>query len=553
MIKPILFSIILLLIHVNLVAQSSLDFDAKKVTDLLYQFAKDDTPGMAVGIVSDGQIVYEKYLGYANMEHQVKVNERTRFNIASNAKQFTALCILILVEEGKLSLEDDIRTYLPNLYKDIEEPITVSQLITHTSGVRDYCNLLALTSKTWWKQFIDNGDAMDLILGQTDLNFAPGSEFMYSNSNYIIMTEIIKQVSGMEFSAYAKDLFVKLGMNSTEFLSNYMAIVPNKARPYGNWGSWSEEPIITEVHGDGALYTNLGDQLSWEQIVQVNDGSILVKESIEESQRPLASSIDNSYGYGLEFGRYGGLDFTFHNGSTAAYNATFLRFPSKKVSIVIMSNNRSVPTNYLAQLIADYILKLPSDSAPYPFMPDVVEAVKDKQVLLGVYQSQVDESIIKVVEREGDLYREIYRGEAVKLIQEDGGQFKYEQRSSRINFTNIGKENQGFTFYLAGLKPEPYRKITSSDLADFDRKEIRGIFYNPETKTEITIDFVDGDTYSISKNGRVRDAQLILADHLRMGSYLIKVIRNDQYKVVGLNVRNDRIKNVMFTKKRASS
>ena len=158
-----------------------------------------------------------------------------------------------------------------------------------------------------------------------------------------------------------------------------------------------------------------------------------------------------------------------------------------------------------------------------------------------------------MVEREGDLYREIYRGEAVKLIQEDGGQFKYEQRSSRINFTNIGKENQGFTFYLAGLKPEPYRKITSSDLADFDRKEISGIFFNPDTKTEITIDFVGGDTYSISKNGRVRDAQLILADHLRMGSYLIKVRRDEQNKVVGLNVRNDRIKNVMFTKKRASS
>ena len=266
-----------LLFTVSLFSQSKPALDSEAITKILYQRASDETPGMAVGIVKDGTIVYEHYIGYADLIHKVKITKDTRFNIASNAKQFTALCILTLIEQGKISLEDDIRKYLPELHKDIEDRITISNLLTHTSGVRDYCDLLALQGKTWWKQFIDNGDAMELLQGQKDLNFKPGTEYMYSNSNYIILTEIVKKVTGQEFSEFAKTLFEALDMPSTGFLTQYTAVIPNKARPYGNWDGWQEEPTITEVHGDGALFTTLPDQLKWEQIVQDNNGSTFPK------------------------------------------------------------------------------------------------------------------------------------------------------------------------------------------------------------------------------------------------------------------------------------
>ena len=184
---------------INLFAQSKLELDSEAITKILYQHANDDIPGMAVGIVKDGEIVYEHYLGYANLEHEIKIDKDTRFNIASDAKQFTALCILKLVEQGKLDLKDDIRKYLPDLYKNIEDKITISNLISHTSGVRDYGYLIGLSGKTAWKLFIDNDDVIALLQDQKDLNFKPGTEYLYSNSNYILLTEIVKSVTGQTF------------------------------------------------------------------------------------------------------------------------------------------------------------------------------------------------------------------------------------------------------------------------------------------------------------------------------------------------------------------
>ena len=128
---------------------------------IINPYVEGISPGIAVGIVQNGTVVYEKYIGYANLENEVKIDETTRFNIASNAKQFTALCVLKSIEEGKLNLDDDIRTFLPDLYKNNNSRITISNLLTHSSGIRDVYDLWALKGKTWWKLFIDNGDAID--------------------------------------------------------------------------------------------------------------------------------------------------------------------------------------------------------------------------------------------------------------------------------------------------------------------------------------------------------------------------------------------------------
>lgn len=543
-----LLLLLLLLSSINLMAQSKQRFDKEAITKILYQHANDDIPGMAVGIVKDGKIIYEHYLGYANLEHKVKIDKDTRFDIASDAKQFTAMCILKLIEQGKLDLNDDFRKYLPDLYKDIQNKITISHLISHTSGIRDYAYLIGLTGKTGWKLFLDNDDVLKLLEDQKDLNFKPGKEYLYSNSNYILLTEIVKRVTGQEFSAFAKEMFEELGMPNTIFMADYMAIIPHKARPYSNWNGWREEPNIGDIHGDGALFTTLQDQLKWEQIVQLNNGEYFSKEFIEESQSPLASSIDNGYGYGLSFGQYGGLKYRYHDGSTGAYNASFFRFPSENVSIVVMTNNRSVPTHYLAQQLADYTLGLPEESAPYPRKPNETEALDNAQKLLGVYQGESSAKIIKIIEKDGDLYRELYQKNPVKLVSEDGGLFRYEKMSLRINFMNIGRTDQEFTLYHPSLKPETYHKLSKLPSNDFDKNELNGTFYNEETGTKISLQFVENNTYSLTKNGREKKAELIIKDHLRMNTYIIRVIRDQENNVIGLNVKNNRIKNVIFNR-----
>jgi CubicO group peptidase (beta-lactamase class C family) len=551
MAKQKVLSALLLVFTLNLFSQPKQQFDDKVITKLLYQHTNDDLPGIAVGIIKNGIIEYEHYLGYANLEYKVKVDKDTRFNIASNAKQFTALCILKLIDEGKINLEDDFRTYLPDFYKSIQDKITISNLITHTSGVRDYCDLYALKGKTWWKQFIDNEDALQLLQQQKDLNFKPGTEYLYSNSNYILLAEIVKRVTGQDFSEFAKNMFEELEMPSTNFRTQYGSVIPNMARPYGNWNGWIEEPSITEVHGDGALFTTLRDQLKWEQIIQMNNGKYFSEKILNQSQSPIKSSIDDGYGYGVEFDNFKGLDHTYHNGRTGAYNATFVRFPTKKVSIVVMSNNRDVPPEYLAWQIATLIFDLKEEEKEdnvYPGDPDKIEELKKLEDALGVYKGEGDDgTIIRIVEKDGSLYREIYQREPDKLIHEKGGLFEYKRiKGLKMNFTNIGKQNQQFTLYMSSQKPSTYYK--QPDLNP-NRNELNGRFYNAETDTEVTLQFIEGNNYSITKSGRERKAQLVSEDYLRMmSSYEIKIIRDKENKVVGLNVKRNRIKNVIFNK-----
>ncbi|MEO0727537.1 MAG: serine hydrolase domain-containing protein, partial [Bacteroidota bacterium] len=211
LILPLLFTI-------NLFGQTTPEIDSEAITAIVRQYVGEGDPGLAVGIVQDGKIVYEHYLGYANLEHKVAINENTRFNIASTAKQFTALIILDLALKGKLSLEDDIRKYVPSLYPDVQEEIKLRHLINHTSGVRDYTFLYEIMEKPYWRQVgTDNDDIIELLERQEDLVFAPGTKYLYSNSGYILLTQVVEAVTGESFNDYSEQFFAEMGMNKTAF------------------------------------------------------------------------------------------------------------------------------------------------------------------------------------------------------------------------------------------------------------------------------------------------------------------------------------------------
>ena len=282
---------------------------------------------------------------------------------------------------------------------------------------------------------------------------------------------MVKSFTGDDFELFTKEMFEDLDMPNTNFLSNYMAVVQNKARPYGNWNGWKEIPVITNVHGDGALFTTLRDQLKWEQIVQLNDGKYLSKEMIHESQLPLRSSIEDDYGYGLRFDLYGGWDRKYHDGATGGYRASFSRFPSDEVSIVVMSNNRNLAIDNLVKDVVAIVLGMEDNVSDYAGNPDIIEELNDIQELVGIYKEDgTTGTIIKIIEKEGALFRELYQRTPLKLKSEKGGMFNYETIPDlKINFTNIGKTNQKFTLYMATQKPSTYDKISDLDMNGFDR------------------------------------------------------------------------------------
>lgn len=317
---------------------------------------QNNHPGLGVGIIKDGEIIYERYKGLSNLQHQISFSYKTRSNIASTSKQFTAIMVLELSLRQKLDLEEDFRKYFPNLYPEVKEEIKIRHLINHTSGIQEYVDLLADEGPVWWKRVgLKNNDIISLLEKQGNLAFKPGSKYEYSNSNYIILAKIIEKVTGVSFNDYSNDFFKNMGMNETAFVKRYMEVIPNRANPYSDWGrgEWWETPTVTKTNGDGFLYITLKDQLIFEQKLQsIDDEDNLLKIS----QAPIPKSEISSYGFGLKLDDRLGRKAIHHDGVTLGFHAQTLRFPENKLTIFIISNNGNIRSDLLADEIASFLL-----------------------------------------------------------------------------------------------------------------------------------------------------------------------------------------------------
>ena len=347
-----LFTLFFTVISLSLCAQTE---RLKKVDSLIDATIKQDHPGLGVGIVKDGSIIYERYRGLSNLQHQIPFSEKTRSNIASTAKQFTALMILDLSLKEKLELNDDFRKYIPNLYTTVDAEIKIRHLLNHTSGIPEYVDLMSEEGPVWWKRVgLDNGDIIELLEKQKMLEFEPGSNYNYSNSNYIILAEIVAKVTGNSFTEYSKMFFQSLGMNETSFVERYMGVIPNRANPYSDWGrgEWWETPTVTKMSGDGFLYTTLRDQLIYEQKLQSNKEDLLLKLS----QEPISNSEIKTYGFGLKLENRLNRKAVHHDGATYGFHSQTIRFPNERLTIFILSNNGNFRSDLMADEIAKYFL-----------------------------------------------------------------------------------------------------------------------------------------------------------------------------------------------------
>ncbi|MEM9931805.1 MAG: serine hydrolase domain-containing protein, partial [Bacteroidota bacterium] len=206
---------LLLFLLPSLGAQSLTDAQRAAIDSIISPDVPAGGPGMAVGVLRDGEPIYVRYAGLADVKQEIPIGPASRFNIASLAKQFTAFAILELVEQGKISLADDVRQYLPELYPDIKDPITMADLLNHTSGIRGFTNLWSLQGITWWKAKLGNDDVLVTLSQQTALNHPPGTQRMYTNSNYVLLTHIVARVTGQSFKTYTDAMFQRLNMPHT--------------------------------------------------------------------------------------------------------------------------------------------------------------------------------------------------------------------------------------------------------------------------------------------------------------------------------------------------
>jgi CubicO group peptidase (beta-lactamase class C family) len=367
-------------------------------------------PGVALGIVQGGEVLYAGQAGYANLEHEIPIGPETRFNIASNAKQYTALMALVLAQEGRLDLDADFRAYLPEAMPGIEEAISVRLLITHTSGIRDIYDLWGMSGTTWYLERLRSSDALALLDRQTGLNFAPGSRRSYSNSNYVLLASVIAEITGQDFHEYAAGFFNDRDMPSTSVRRRHGVIIPDLARAYGNWSGWLEDPALANLNGDGFLFTTLADQLRWEAQIQ-GETPTLPADLMEASQQPLPGAATQTYGYGLEFGTFGGFGTIYHVGSTGGYNAYLLRIPELDLAIVVMGNSTQIGVvglgNEAARLLIGWNWRhVVGPSNEFDTMLDLAAPDDEAYVqgLVGLYRNEETGTEIRLRHMEGRAF-----------------------------------------------------------------------------------------------------------------------------------------------------
>ncbi|WP_162888158.1 serine hydrolase [Sphingomonas mesophila] len=357
---------ILLAAALSLAAQSAAPDPVQSVDRIFAETVQPGEPGCVAGVAKDGRTIVEQAYGMAELEHKVPLTTASILEAGSIAKQFTAAAILLLVEDGKLALGDDVRRHVPEL-RDYGATITIDQLLNHSSGLRDWGMVAEIAGWPRGARANTHADALAIVLRQRALNHAPGAEYSYSNSGYTLLTEIVRRVSGRSLADFTRErLFVPLGMTSTSWRDEYRRVVPGRATAYAKDGPrFIEDMPFEDAYGNGGLLTTVGDLLRWNAALSQRRLGKRVAELLEQ-RSVLFDGTTITYARGLVAERHGGVPVINHSGATGGYRAWLGRFPDQRLSVALLCNRADANSTRLAKQMADLFLPAVSEAAPYP-------------------------------------------------------------------------------------------------------------------------------------------------------------------------------------------
>jgi CubicO group peptidase (beta-lactamase class C family) len=360
--KALILSLTFILINSGLAYPQTPDF-APRVDAVFAPLDKKDSPGCALAVVQHGKIVYKRGYGMANLDYNLPNTPATNFYIASSSKQFTAFSIALLERQGKLSLDDPVTKYFPELPASVYGPVVIRQLIHHTNGIPDYFALLEIAGRSGDDRFTQE-DFLDLLARQKTLNFKPGDQFLYSNSGYLLLAMLVERVSGKSLRQFTtQNIFDPLGMRHTFFRDDPTVIVPNRASGYSfENGSYKFHAATFALPGSGGLLTTVEDLFLWDQNFYHNklgDGTPALLTEIQTPGR-LNNRKPLTYAFGLEITDYKGLKMVNHAGASFGYRAQLLRFPEQEFSVICLCNSDAVamsPDRFSREVADIYLSK----------------------------------------------------------------------------------------------------------------------------------------------------------------------------------------------------
>lgn len=393
-----------------------------RVDRLFASVDKEDSPGAAVLVVQDGKVVLRRGYGAANLEHRIPITPSTVFDIASVSKQFCGLAVAMLVKRGKLSLDDDIHSHLDRV-PDFGKKITIRHLVHHASGIRDWPGTLALAGWSF-EDVLSFEHILEMVRRQRDLNFDPGSRYMYSNTGYNLLARAVEKVTGKTFRQWTEEhIFRPLGMKDTHFCDDHTEVVKNRARAYRRRGDCFRciGNQLTAV-GSSSLYTTIDDLGRWILNFETKEVGEEALELMHE-RGVLNDGTRIGYAFGVNLGNYRGLKIVSHGGSWAGFRTHLVRFPEHRFAVVVLQNLAGANAGRHAMQIADIYLEEKMQQPKAALRPRrrsrpaaaPEERKIDLQDYLGAYHSDELSTTYNVVSRKGGLVVKHLRNQDVVL------------------------------------------------------------------------------------------------------------------------------------------
>ena len=523
--------------------------NAAKIDQFFAQWDRADSPGAAVVVVKDGAVVYLHGYGCADLEHRIPITPQTLFDVASVAKQFTGLSVAMLVQQGKLSLDDEIHKHLPDV-PDFGKPITINHLVHHASGLRDWPETLAL-SDVDMEAPITLDTILEMVRRQRELDFAPGEEEQYSNTGYNLLAATVAKVTGQSFRTWTdRNLFQPLGMKHTLVCDDPAEVVVNRASSYAPDGKNRYHQVVSQLaaQGSSSLFISAEDMGRW--LVNFQTARVGGKTAIELMQKPeaLKNGEKRGYAFGLVLGKHHEMTTVSHGGSWAGYRSSMIWVPEKRFAAAILANTSNMNTWDLALKITDLYLGIPAaPSKPAPARPPASVKADPAawEPFLGTYR--LGPGWLLTITREGDrLMAQATHEEKFRMTPVSDTNFFVEAYGAPVAFV---RQSSGAVTNLLyrGIKAP---KLTVPESTPARLAAYVGDYWSEELRVVARVEIHDGRLAVCLRSGRWIRLLPTGADNFDAdyGGIALQFTRNAAAEVTEVKVSGSRVRNLRHTR-----
>ncbi len=536
---------------------------AAKVDQVFAKWNRTDSPGCALGVYQDGKIIYKHGYGMANLNDDVAITPETVFHVASMSKQFTAASILLLAQQGKLSIDDDVHKYIPEL-PDFGEKITLRQMMHHTSGLRDQWALLELAGWRYSQDLITDDDVMSVVTRQKELNFKPGEKFLYSNTGFTLLAIVVKRVSGMSFREFTtKNIFEPLGMTHTHFRDDHEEVIKHDALGYGQDGEhkpWRMNLTNFDTAGATSLHTTVEDMQLWDENFYHPrvGGTALIEQMLHQDK--LNNGELHEYAMGLVIGKYKGLPTVDHSGGDAGYRSDMTRFPEQHFSATVLCNSADTNPPKLVREVADIVLA--KDLKPEPEAaakpkenaPVTPLTVAEMNAMAGTYWNKPEDDFNIFQVKDGKLQIDTGLNDFHELKAFSPGHFHVADVpwGKDIDFHFIAAEGgkaKGLEQSFGDGKPEIFEPVASFEPNAAQLTEFAGAYVSEEIDPVYRVTLKDGKLFMNRLKHEPDGLRPVMLDTFSGDIGTVHFTRDARHKVNGFVLNAGRIQNFKFTRK----